>query len=308
VRQAVLTMATVIFHRHPEEASVGRLAEFLRRPRGGGPFLADDEEVGGMQGLVEPFARALRARGGEIALGWKPVEIVVEDGRARGVVAVDRANLVREVRAPIVVSTYPAWENLPLLDPARVPDTFRRQAEALRAHRADLVGWQAGLRRLPIVRATGDVEAHDGWNRLLAGPERAYRGGFQITSLGSRRAAPAGKHLLSLVIVRWFRGGESAGQPWPAARRELEEAIAYLERFYADLSACVEWSRFQYVTAPQSMSWAWAPLARHGLEVDGLTGLLLAGSTIESPAGVVDVGAWAGLEAARRALALLGAR
>ena len=36
----------------------------------------------------------------------------------------------------------------------------------------------------------------------------------------------------------------------------------------------------------------------------GIQGLLLAGSTLEAPAAVVDVGAYAGLMAARRALAL----
>jgi hypothetical protein len=47
------------------------------------------------------------------------------------------------------------------------------------------------------------------------------------------------------------------------------------------------------------MSWAWAPVERHGLEVPGIHG-----STLEAPAAVVDAGAYAGLEAARRALAL----
>src|SRR5438445_781615 len=54
-----------------------------------------------------PGARAIRGGGGEIALGWKPVEIVVEGGAVRGAVAVDRTNLVREVRAPAVITTYP---------------------------------------------------------------------------------------------------------------------------------------------------------------------------------------------------------
>src|SRR5439155_909629 len=149
-------------------------------------------EVGGMQGLIEPWARAIRTRGGEIALGWKPVEIVVDGGCVRGVVAVDRTNLVREVRAPVAISTYPVWENFDLID-----------------------------------------------ERL----------------------------------------------------------------FPPDLVACLEWSAYQYVTAPQSMSWAWAPVVRHGLEVPGIDGLYLASSTLEAPAAVLDIGAYAGREAARRALA-----
>ncbi len=304
VRRALLLMATVIFHRHPEEASVGRLMQFLQR-RGSGPFIPDDDEVGGMQGLMEPWARAIRARGGEILLGWKPVEVIVDGGRVHGAVAVDRANLVREVRAPVAIVAYPVWELFDLVDARRFPDAFVARALALRAHRGDLVGWQAGLRRLPTIRATGAPESHDGWNRLLRGRERAYRGGYQITSLASRRAAPPGKHLLALVMARWLRGATTAGQPWTAARAEIDEAIDYLRRFYADLDEVTEWSAYQYVAAPQATSWIWAPLGRHGVEVPGLRGLLLAGSTVEAPAGVVDLAAWAGLAAARRALELL---
>ena len=304
VRRALLLLATVIFHPRPEEASVGRLMEFLQRARTG-PFLADDDEVGGMQGVVEPFARAVRAYGGEIALGWKPVHVVVEDGAVRGAVAVDRANLVREVRAPVVVSTYPLWENLELVDARVLPAALVAAARALVTHRADLVGWVAGLTRLPRVRATGKAEDHAGWNRILRGPERRYHGGWHIPSLSSRRAAPDGHHLLHLVIARFLGGGTAAVESWPEARARVDEAVAYLRRYYADLDECVAWSAHQHVAAPQSMSWAWAPVQRHGLEVPGVRGLLLAGSTIESPAAVVDIGAWAGRAAAHAALALL---
>ena len=303
-RRALLLMATVIFHPHPDEASVGRFMQFFQTPKRG-PFIPDDDRVGGMQGLMEPWARAIRSRGGEIALGWKPLEIAVEHGVVRGAVAVDRTNLVREVRAPVAISTYPVWENFDLLDARLFPAEFVAAAQALREHRADLVGWQAGLRQLPKIRATGRPEHHAGWNRILWGPERAYRGGWQITSMTSRRAAPPGKHLLSLVMARWLRGGSTAGQPWTAARAQIDQAIEYLRRFYTDLESCIEWKSYQYVTAPQSMSWAWAPMRRHGLTVPGIRGLLLAGSTLEAPAAIVDLAAYAGREAARVALELL---
>ena len=300
-RRALLRMATVIFHPRPAEASVGRFMQFFQNPKSG-PFIPDDDEVGGMQGLVAPWARAIRARGGEIALGWKPVEIVVDDGAVAGAVAVDRANLVREIRAPVVVSTYPVWENFELIDERRFPADFVAAARELHRHRADLVGWQAGLRRLPMVRATNRPEHHAGWNRLLWGPEREYRGGYQLASMTSRHTAPAGKHLLSLVMARFFDGGSTASESWTGARARLDQAIEYLHRFYADLDATIEWSAYQYVTAPQTASWAWAPIRRHGLTVPGIRGLYLAGSTVEAPAGIVDVGAWAGMEAARAAM------
>src|SRR5438445_807021 len=214
----------------------GRVAP--RGRGGGGGFVPDDDEVGGMQGLIEPWARAIRARGGEIALGWKPVEIVVDGGRVHGAVAVNRANLVREVRAPVAISTYPVWENFELIDERLFPADFVAAAHTLKTHRADVVGWQAGLRRLPSIRSTGHPDDHPGWNRLVAGGEHGYRGGFQLTSLLSRRAAPPGRHQLSLAVVRFFRGGSTAAQPWTAAKAAIDDAVAYLHRFYADLDAC----------------------------------------------------------------------
>jgi hypothetical protein len=108
--------------------------------------------------------------------------------------------------------------------------------------------------------------------------------------MSSRRAAPPGKHLLSLVMARFFLGGTSAGEPWSAARARVDEAVDYLRRFYADLDACVEWSRLPVRdgAADDELGVGARPPAR--LTVDGLDGLYLAGSTIEAPAGIVDLG------------------
>ena len=266
VRRALLLMAAVIFHPRPAEASVGRLMQFFQTPKGL-PHIADDAEVGGMQGLMEPWARAIRERGGEIALGWKPVEIVVDDGRVRGAVAVDRTNLVREVRAPVVDQHV---SRLGELRPhRRAPLSRRLRRRGRSAASAIAPTSSAGTRdcvALPTVRATGKPDDHAGWNRFLLGAagERRYAGGYHIPSLTSRRAAPPGKHLLSWVMARFFDGGTTSGPPWTAARAHLDMAIAYLRRYYADLDDCIEWSAYQYVAAPQSMSWSWAPVKRHG--------------------------------------------
>jgi hypothetical protein len=55
-------------------------------------------------------------------------------------------------------------------------------ANELRRFRADLIGWHAGLRRLPVVRATGLPDDHPGWNRFLLGPagERRYAGAVLV--------------------------------------------------------------------------------------------------------------------------------
>jgi phytoene dehydrogenase-like protein len=307
LRRAMLRLVGMLWHRDPADASAGRAMQVFGG--GGAPvsYIADDDEVGGAQGVMEPWARAIRARGGEIALGWKPVEIAIEGGRAQGVVAVDRNNLAREVRAPVVMLSYPVWELFDLADSRLFEPAFVAAARELSFQSGDVIGWQAGLRRLPLVRSTGEPDDHTSWNRLLHARDRQYRGGFQLPSMMSRRAAPPGKHLLELVMTRWFRGGSRAEISWRAGKAELEENIAYLRRFYVDFDECVEWGRFQLCAAPQTLPWWWSPLRRHGLEAPGVKGLLLATTTLEAPAsvGLVDLGALAGRLAAERALELL---
>ena len=99
-------------------------------------------------------------------------------------------------------------------------------------------------------------------------------------------------------MARFFDGGTTSGPPWTAARAHLDMAIAYLRQYYADLDDCIEWSAYQYVAAPQSMSWSWAPVRRHELTVPNMSGLLLAAATLEAPASIVDIVAYAGRAAA----------
>jgi len=307
LRDAALKYVALTWHRHPEQAAAGRFMQALRlSPE---LFTADDPEVGGMQGLMEPWARTIRAHGGRIVTDCKPVEILVEGGRCAGALGVDRHNVVTEVRAPVVVFTGASWELLELIDSQTLPEAFVRDAEALEAFKGDLVGWQAALSRLPRLRASGLPDEHDGWNRFLFGPECRYQGGYQIPSLTSRAAAPEGKHVLCLVMNRWLQGGSRTPQPWAEAKRTLDSNIAYLrEHVYADLDDCVEWSRHVYHAAPQAMTWWHGPGPRHEIDSAGIDGLLLACHTLEAPSSIgnVDMGAFAGRLAAESAVKLLG--
>ncbi|GIW40524.1 MAG: hypothetical protein KatS3mg076_1101 [Candidatus Binatia bacterium] len=300
VRQAALRFVAVVFHRHPETASAGRWMQFFRIPKAG-PFVAAHPRYGGMQGLVEPWAEAVRTSGGEIFLGWKPVRILLERGRVRGALAVDEANLVLEVEAPVVVVAYPVWEVFSLVAAESFPAAWVERARALTRYRSELAAWVAGLRRLPRIRAEDRPEDFPGWNRLLRGEGRDYFGGFQITSLSSPACAPPGRHLLVLATVRWPELGANGLLPWEDAKHELDEARGYLSRFYVDFEDCIEWSSYQYVESPQVTGWYWAPVERHSVEVPGVEGLFFAGSTVEAPAGIVDLAAYSGREAARKA-------
>ena len=304
VRRALLTLVTVIYCEHPQHASAGRLMDFLSVQGVEPPPLvayADDEEVGGMQGLMRPWARAIESRGGRIVLGHKPIEVTFSDTRASGLVAVDQGHLALEVRARHTIVAYPLWQALPLFPRSRVVPSLLELAHRLEDEQADAISWQAGLKRLPRLRSNGQPDSHAGWNRLLIGPGRHFRGGFHIPSLGSARSAPEGRHLLHAIVARWLRKDERV--PWHESRATIEGVRDYLRRYYLDLDECVEWSAYQYVERPAIFAWYWAPLLRHGVQVPGCEGVYLASTTIESDAGPVDIAAHAGLEAARAILA-----
>jgi len=100
--------------------------------------------------------------------------------------------------------------------------------------------------------------------RLVGGLRFAgISGRLRPESADARRdpadARAAGRRASVRLLLAWppprFRGGSTGGQPWTAARSELDEAIDYLRRFYADLGACIEWSAYRYGAALQSTSW-----------------------------------------------------
>ena len=299
VATAVYTMAKTVFCEYPERAAVGRLMSFFGA-RGAEPMetgFADDAEMGGMSGLSAPFARALEASGGRLCLDHEVVEVLFDGDRASGVVALDKAQLVLELRARAVVLARPIWDVLPLLPPERVDPDTAEISRRLLDESGDGLSLQVGLERVPRVRETGEVDDHAGWNRFFVGEERSYRGGFHIPSLSSRASAPPGRHLLQCMIVRWLRADERPG--WRETRASLDAARETLRAFYLDYDDCVAWEAYQWVQRPAAMAWFWAPVERHGLTLPRCPGLWLATSTFESEAGPVDICAQAGLLAAR---------
>lgn len=286
-----------------EETSVGRYVMHLKTVRGMA-VIPDDDEVGGMQGLVAPFARAFAAHGGERWTGWKPLEIVVEDHQARGVVALDEAGVVQVLEAPVVITDLPGWDLPSLVDEALLPAEWVERARALERYGADVVTWWAGLSRLPTRRDDGCVEdLSSPWHRVLLGEGALKRchGGFYFPSGFSAKAAPPGKHLLGAEICAT---GEADGRGWPRwadAKHAVDLLVDHLHRYYADLDDCIEWSRYQYVTPPQYLSWYAKPVYRHPVRVTTVDGLYVASSTAEGIGGWADMECAAALEAVEHA-------
>jgi phytoene dehydrogenase-like protein len=292
-RAAVLQVGEVMFPSPSENTSVGRLIAFLKQSRAYGKrgMYPDDPDVPGMQGLVTPWVRVIGHNGGELWLGWKPIEIVVEDRRVTGVVAVNTANLVQEFVAPVVITDYPGWQVLELVDEDLLPSGFADTAHRMLDHGNDFVGWWAGLSRLPTRRSDGATEDMPGWHRVLWGdqPVKRYHGAFQFASGHAPGVAPEGKHLLEVVISHWGEGDGKRWHHWRDAKAAIGRMLDYIRWYYRDVDDCVEWSRYQYLPGPEMRACFLKPIARHPVKVATIEGLYMAGSTSEGLGAYQDL-------------------
>lgn len=302
VRRALLQQMECVPFTPAAQTSVGRYALHLKTLRGG-PVIPDDPEAGGMQGLIAPFVRVLERSGGELWLGWKPQEIMIEGAEVRGVIALDRASLVQRFEAPVVITDYPGWRLPELVDANLIAASWKEAAERTRAYGADAISLWAGLSRLPVRRSDAKPEDNSSpWQRILYGRDavRRFHGGFYFPSMLSRASAPPRKHLLGVEIVA---SGE-CGRAWTSfatAKAALDRNLAYLREYYRDLDDCVEWAHYQYTTPPQYLSWYGKPIARHPVAVSTIDGLYVAASSAEGVGTWVDIEAEAALEAVRLA-------
>lgn len=282
--------------------SLGRYVSHLKTfASESGAVVVDHERVGGVQGLVTAFADVVADNGGQILLNYKPLEVVVREHEARGVVALDESSLVHEFEAPVVIIDYEGWRVPELVDPDLLPAGFVEAAHQARQYQVALPSWWAALHRLPTRRSDGTIEDHASpWHRIFRGNsdlKRAY-GGWFFTSAFSRNSAPPGKHLLTFWLETASESGKPGWTSWSQAKADVDVALEYLRHYYADLDDCIEWSRYQYKTAPSWLSWYLKPIYRHPIKVSTVDGLYVASATAETTGSFLDVECATGLEAA----------
>ena len=281
-----------------EHASLGR---FVFQSRGDVGYatakigVPDDSEVGGMQGSIAPWVRAIERLGGEMWLGWKPTEILVENRQVKGVVAVNRSSIVEVLEAPVVITDFECWELPTLLDESLLPRDYMQIANEVRKYSAQVISWWAGLKRLPRRRVDGRIEDHLSWQRLVygEGAVKSYYGGYHFPSSVSSRSAPPGKHLMVLTLPTH---GEYRWSSFHEAKKALDVSLDYLRDYYIDLDDCAEWGRYQYMQ-DQVMGWNLKPVRRLPIKVSTLEGLYVASATTEGKTAWTDREAEAAIDA-----------
>jgi prolycopene isomerase len=268
---------------------------------------------GTFQALAEALVEALERRGGELTLRSAVRRILVEDGRAAGVVLENG----QRVRAPLIVSNVDARQTVEeLVGGEHFPRRYRQRLAAARASTSAFVVYAATSLDL-----AGSELAHETF--LYAGPDHdaawasghaGVPGWLSLTapSLLDPSLAPRGEQLLVLTTLvdaraaaRW-RDAKPAFQDALLARAEqrlpgLVEALRYAEgatpRTFERYTRNQDGALYGFDVTP-------AQLGPGRLDNETpLPGLLLAGHWTRPGGGVVGV-VRSGVRTARIALGL----
>ncbi|HTL92087.1 MAG TPA: NAD(P)/FAD-dependent oxidoreductase [Steroidobacteraceae bacterium] len=209
--------------------------------------------VGGMGAITQAMARSAAARGADIRVGSGVREIIIEQGRATGVVT-EAGETLRA--AAIVSNLNPRLLYLKLIDPAALPTEFRERMTQWRCG-SGTFRMNVALAELPdFTCLPGRTGADHHTAGIILAPtlgymERAY---FDARTHGWSRQpivemvipstlddtlAPSGRHVASLFcqhVAPQLPGGES----WDAHRESVADLmIETVNRFAPNFKASV---------------------------------------------------------------------
>jgi len=279
----------------PENASMAECIGLRRRRLDGAqpkPECAGANPGGGVRVLPLALRAALDAAGAELRLGWTVERIVIERGRAVGVVAHEPTRPFQtSLSADAVVCNVPVWRVLDLMAPQHFAPEFVAAAGACGAV-GGVVAAAFAFEGLPRLRESGEPDAFPGWTRLLTGPESTFGGGLLWATLHSPHNAPPGHHVLQ------------------AMRLTAHADIADAQRVHAVHGAFRTMLDEIYLDVAATLRREWAWVSRDGSEymihsaakppvrAPGVDGLFFVGESTDVPAIQMDAAALSALQCA----------
>jgi phytoene dehydrogenase-like protein len=178
--------------------------------------------LGSFQQLVDAFVEALRQHGGELVVNSQVGQIIVEDGRARGVRLVDG----RPIRADTVISNADARQTFEqLVGIEHLPGPFARRLQRLKPSLSAFVVYAAtdlDLRQFEVAHETFVYKHWDHertYQDILAGQP----GGMwvNVPTLADRSVAPPGEHLVIFSSLAPY----DIGRPWEEEKARFTDSL-----------------------------------------------------------------------------------
>jgi phytoene dehydrogenase-like protein len=224
------------------------LYHYLGEAQGG--FRASAFVRGGIGRLAAALVSAAQGYGAEIRTGAEVSQVLLADGRAKGVVLAGG----QEIRADTVISNAdPRRTFFDLVGPLNLEPTFVRRVRNIR-YRGCTAKLNLALSGLPQMAGLSDNDAHLGGHIVISPNleylERAYDqakyGRFSprpyldlvIPTLLDPSLAPAGSHLMSVTMQ--YAPYHLKGELWETQREALGETIiTTLAEYMPDLAKLI---------------------------------------------------------------------
>lgn len=278
----------------PDDASMAECIGLRRHAVGGPqpkPEVAGANPEGGVRALPRAIRAAFDSAGGELRLSHTVDQILVEDGRVRGVLAHGASPFQERIDAPFVVSSIPVAQLFEVIAPSHFPQDFVANAARFRVI-GGTISAAFAFDSLPRLRATGEEDTFPGWTRLLIGPAREFGGGLLWATLHSPHNAPPGKHVLQAMRLSPHRDIADATR----VRFVHDSFRAMLDEMYLDVDAKLLWQR-QWINRDGS-EYMIAAAPKPPIRAPGVAGLYLVGETSDGGAVQMDNAALSALCAA----------
>lgn len=279
----------------PSKASILKFSAMLISLVSTGAFYPK----GGMQVMVNAFVAGIEQHGGEILTGTRARRVLVEQGRAAGVLLENG----QRVQAPLVISNADARQTFEeLVGTEHLPPEFLGALRAMRPSLSAAVLYLATDLDLPSIPGLehetfvfGSWDHDETFAGVLAG--RTDTVVLSMPTLTDPTLAPAGQHLVNVVTL----------MPFEQAASWREDKPEYMERLLARAESVLPGLRghisFQEGGSPRTMErytlnhmgaiYGWEPSpeqvgANRLARVTPIPGLLLSGHWTQPGGGVMS--------------------
>jgi carotene isomerase len=193
-----------------------------------------DYPVGGSGAIVDALVRGLEKWGGTLRLGAHVERIIVQNGRAKGVVLKSG----EQIEAATVISNATRWDTYEhLLDPADLPASYRQKALSTPAVDSFMhlhLGIRSdGLDAVPIHH----VVVHDSEKDITTPGNTCM---VSIPTVLDPQQAPTGYHTVHAYTLEPFAGWKKGGSYEQKKREKAETLFRAVEKIIPDVRSRIE--------------------------------------------------------------------
>lgn len=292
---AVSTLITTI--NDPDDISIGDIFRYMGtiiNPRfmSGKAKWPSGFAYGGIMRWSQAVASRIKELGGEVLLNSRVKEIMIEGGRARGVIVTDETGEPRTIAADKIVSNIPIQDTFKVADKSAFPAEWADRMENLYGYGS--IAPYFGLNKLVMPEREWDVGVKDTY--VIPKEEGFEYDVYMCWNIQSRidpSCAPGGKYLMTAYAPVTEKEAKDKDLMVTACRRIID----YLERRYPGFRESIDWALFPTAWKLEGVakSKTQAGTLKAPVKAPEVEGLYFAGDTVKGYGVAMDCAVAAGL-------------